>query len=298
MTKFTKIFTPFKQWLTNDTVFSAVTIEHYLRITKNFLNYLDSLRLARLNDVDAELVKQFAYFNTEKKRYAPASINVRLGALNCFFSWAYEHRFCRENPLLSYKKAQIKPKPLTKKEGRAITHTPVILSFAQQEKLYKLPLEKDFIAIRNLCIVLLILSSALFIEEVIDLSPEMLSFNNRLIVLKGDIPRKRKTPMNTQCYKACKKWLAIRQKLLDDTNSPFLFFTQQFKPLTRRHLYHIVADTLTAAGIQLEHMGPEVLRQTAICNLLKHYLIGDVKEFTGISFEQLEKYQALINSNV
>ncbi len=296
MSTYSKVYNQYQKWLTENTVFAVHTTEAYLRIIKNFILYLEGSNLMRLNDVDKDIVVRFSHFNSSKKRYAPASINLRLAALNCFFSWTYEKEYSRENPLINYKRSKIVPKPLSTTEKGKNNSTSVILLPFEQEQLIKHGIDDSFVAVRNKCIVLTILASALFIEEVIDLTPEFLDLKRGYIDIAGEDKRERRISIDLAiCQEACQAWLAIRKKALADIKLPYLFFTEQLQPLTRRRLYKIVSDYVLEAGIQSKRSGPEVLRLTAICNMLEKYSIQDVQLYSGLkTLNQLGKYQQLI----
>lgn len=295
MSNYSKIYHLYQIWLTEKTTFAEKTIASYLRIAKNFLFYLESLNLLRLNDVDDSLIMQFSHFTFDKRPYAPAFINVRLAALNCFFTWAYEERYCRENPLLSYKKSKIVPKSIKKLVIESTSST-IILNSTEQALLFNYEVDPNFIEIRNKCIAVLILASGLFIDEVITLPLDALSLRQGCINVFDEKNHERKVPINLDiCRSACQVWLKARKSILASIEFPSLFFTRQIKPLTRRMLYKIVSEYMLKANIQKSHNGPEVLRQTAICNLLKKYTLEEVKNYTGIkTLSQLEKYLPLI----
>ena len=59
-------------------------------------------------------------------------------------------------------------------------------------------------------------------------------------------------------------------------------------------LYKMVAQTLEEAGIHKAHLGPDMLRQTAICQLLKAYPPGTVKQLTGL--KNIDHYQLALKN--
>ena len=292
-TIYPKIINHYEQWLANQFHLTEVTIANYGRWSRYFLNYLSAFNLPRLNDVDNDIVHQFIHFRKDKrtgviKPYAQASIKSRLTALDLFFTWAYSEGHCRENPILRYKKSQLKNKPLIKREK--VEAPIVVLTAKEQKKLKQLKTEGDYTQIRDKCIVLTILASALFAEELITLPIKDFHLNKGYLTLSRDHKPKRKVPLDLLlCEDACYAWLKIRKDLLGKAKQPLLFFNQSLQPLSKRMLYKIASEILAGAHIEKTHCGPDMLRQSAICNLLEKNTLEEVEKITGI--KNLEHYR-------
>lgn len=294
MTNFQLILKRYQKWLNDQTHYTEITIVNYFRWVTYFLDHLSAFNCIKLNDVDNDMIYRFIHVRKNKKTgkiqpYAKASIKARLAALDLFFTWAFEKGYCRENPSLRYKKWQLKGKVLAK-EKVLPENNRVVLSVKEQQLLKQLDTEGDDIRIRNRSIVLTILASALFAEELITLPFNQLNLNKGYLKIE-----RRQIPLDLPlCYEACQAWFTVRKKLLGNIKQPLVFFNQSLQPLSKRMLYKIVAQTLEEAGIRKAHQGPDILRQTAICRLLKTYPPDTVKQLTGL--KSLDPYQLILNN--
>ena len=295
MEKYTNLHKIFKKWLVKKTIYSPVTMSDYLRIVKNFLFYLDSFNVHNLNEVNTDLLIAFLQMR-KNKPYSTSYINLRLAALSMFFNWAYTKRYCTQNPIIVYKRSKIDTKRLIDDEVSREIPSPVLLSLDEQQIIFNAKADESFASIRNKCIVELILASGLYAEEVTHLTLESLHLKEGYIDIPGEDEQSRRTPLQLLiCKESCSKWLKMRRELLLDkaADLPLLFFTQQLTPLTKRMLYKITSQMMNSLNIDKKRIGPEILRQTAICNMLRNgWAFEDVQKYTGIkTLAILEKYR-------
>jgi len=196
---------------------------------------------------------------------------------------------------LEYKKAQLNRTILAADDDGAENASPIILLQPhEQEKLVSMTAENEFAAIRNKCIVELILASALYANEVICLHLAELNLKISYVDVI-DSKHDRRVALNMDiCEQSCKAWLKLRKKTLSgNDNCSFLFCTKNFEQLSKRRLYEIVSQYLLKAGVVKEHLGADVLRQTAICNMfMMDKTLEEVQQATGIqTLARLEKYR-------
>lgn len=92
--------------------------------------------------------------------------------------------------------------------------------------------------------------------------------------------QRRDLQLSEQASAALRDWLAVRNDTLEKGHPEALvvpelvFFTERRKPLSRRVLFHLTSKLITAACQELgqelpRHLGPLVLRNTAILHWLK-----------------------------
>lgn len=296
MNTYQKICLAFKDWMLEKGGHAELTQYFYLRIIHSFLNYLENFNVLRLNDVDPDFLSQFIQFRNNTL-YSASSIKSRVAALDLFFSWAYQKRYCLQNPVLSYKKAKIKSKPLEEKAPKSDQPVPTsILSFKEQQILANLKVGSDFLEIRDKSIVLLLLASGLFAEEMRTLSWHDFHLEKGYLDVRGKNKRERRVNIQLAlCQKIIKQWLKVRAQILAGNEHPMLFFTQTLRPLSKRVLYRIVSEYMAKAGIHRNPTGADVLRQTAICNMFKSkYSLEEIQRNTGIdTLTTLANYQQI-----
>jgi len=292
-TNYNKLFSLFKDWLKNQK-YSDSTKETYLRACEKFLLYLDEFDIRNIKDVDRGLLLKF-FTKRGDKLYAQKYISMRQSALNVFYAWAYNNRYCQTNPMLDYQKAKIKTKSYPEKvAGKPDELT--VLTPEEQQMLLKAAANDDFVTTRNKCIISLVLATALYAEEVINLRIDDLDLNSKksYINICNKTNKKRRVPIDLRaCKLACQDWLETRTNTLHNRKSNLLFFTDTtMRSITKRTLHRIVSKSILDAGIDKEHLGPEVLRQTAIANMLSSgKTIEEVQTITGIkTLKYIQKY--------
>lgn len=299
MPDFDKIYALYQKWVLRNLPLSKFAIVNYLRIAKNCLSYFDNFGISSLKDIEQGVFEEFLYA-TNGVRYSISHITLRKVALNHFFSWAYDNGYCYQNPVATVKINMLNAKRSGLKTAEKNSSI-IFLSKREQALLLKKSVHNDFVSIRNKCILTLALSSGLFAEEIIGLSIDNLNLKQGYVEIKGDERRERRAVLDLSiCKKACGAWLSTRKKLLNNAHqkTSTLFFTQQFKPLTRRMLHLIISEQMIDAGIAKERLGAETLRQTAICNLFKRGLpLEEVQKYTGVkTLARLEEYRKAIIS--
>lgn len=291
---YNKLFLLFHGWLKNQE-YSYNTKETYLQVCKKFLLYLDGFDVLNIKDVNKELLLRFLTLRGDKP-YAQNYISMRQSALNVFYAWAYNNKYCQINPMLDYRKSKISTKPYPKK----VTENPdeiTILTPEEQQVLLNVATSDNFITTRNKCIISIILAAALYAEEVINLLINDTDLEQGYVDIRNKKNKKRRVLINLRaCKLACQDWLGVRANTLRNRKSNLLFFTDDIRPITKRTLYRIVSKAMIDGGIDKEHLGPEVLRQTAIANMLSSgKTIEEVQAITGIkTLRNIQKYYPTI----
>lgn len=168
----------------------------------------------------------------------------------------------------------------------------VILTPKEQEALLNAKGKDSFTSARNRLVIALILTTALYAEEVIGLLVKDIDLKSGYIIIHNK-KGKRRVQINSQVCKACQGWLTIRASTLRVPKTPFLFLTDKAKSITKRELHRIISKSMIEADIDKEHLGPEVLRQTAIFNMLNSgKTIEEVQAITGIkTLKNIQRYQ-------
>ena len=314
-----KILDQFSNWIERSR-YSKTSGINYVSVIKNMVSYMKSFNVHHLNDASLDLILKFVCFRGNKK-YAANFIEYRKSVLYLFYKWAYSKGYCRNNPIIEHRKLKLNRKASLHDKNNTIFSSKEMLSPEEQEKLISFKVDnEDPLAVRNKCIVLLILASALYAEEAtallktsLNLSVGYLSITDKTNENKkrGKKEKKEKKEnaekskefgrINTRivqldlklCKQSCLNWLAIRDNMLKKNNCPELFFTRRFTPITKRMLYKIVSEFLQAAGITKTHLGAELLRQTAICNMVRRGLsLEEIQANIGFSnLRSIDKYR-------
>jgi site-specific recombinase XerD len=290
------VFSQFSEWLSNQVCYSINTRKPYLRIIKSFLDYLENFNVNALKDVDKELLLKFIISRGDNN-YAKAYVRLRESALDLFFAWANKYKYCQNNPIIDHRKAKLNVRPFPKKPTGAKAQTVTILTAEEQRRLLNIitgvsKASDAFTTVRDKCIIILILTTALYAEELIHLLVSDMDLENDHISILSRQNKERRVPINIQARLACNEWLTASAKILNRETQSTLFLTEHSNPITKRHLYRIVSNAMRNAGIDKNHLGPEVLRQTAIYEMFRNGLsLEEVQKATGITtLANLKKY--------
>jgi site-specific recombinase XerD len=290
---YTKILEQFSTYIAHNLNFSGRTKFNYPKIVEYYLNYLEAFNIECLSHAEYGMMIKFAKFRGDKK-YAAAYVNLRLSALKTFYTWAYKNHICNNHLILEYKKSRLNNSLLSVEEKNENSAPIISLQPEEQEMLLNVVIENEFTVVRNKCIVELILASAISAAEVVCAPFTALNLKKGYIDIV-DTNRERRVVLDTSiCLQSCDKWLKFRKNALPSKNHcPFLFFTKNFEQLTKRMLYNIVSQYLLKTGVVKEHLGADILRQTAICNMFRNQqTLEEVQKATGIqTLLRLEKYR-------
>ena len=120
---------------------------------------------------------------------------------------------------------------------------------------------------RDKAIITLVISTGLFMNEIIELKPTDIDWENRILKLTGD--RARELPLNDQAYTALAAWTKDRP----DTPAKQFFLTTKgkVKALSARTVNHIITKYSHAAGLN-KQVNAYTLRSTFAVNLFTQVL--------------------------
>jgi len=141
---------------------------------------------------------------------------------------------------------------------------------------------------RDRAIVILFLSTGLFLKEVIALQVSDIHWTKRTLTVTGK--RHRELPLNDETYNALAEWNSRRPK----TPVPYFFLTEKskVKELSERGLDHLLRRYGIEAGFQ-KSISAQVLRGSFAVRLFEQGLsLKEASQILGITdFESLKKYQ-------
>lgn len=176
----------------------------------------------------------------------------------------------------------------------ALAHLRLIgLTSHEQKRLRSHPVTaEDMWAIRNRCVVTLLLASGLGIEELMGLTNQDVQLSAGYLEVRSEHPKARRVYVDVDlCRQDYESWLALHP--LNTQPAFFVFITRRLTPLSVRLVYHIVSQYLTAAGIRKKNrLGANLLRQTAILNAVhKGATLEELRDNFGIqTYEHLKAY--------
>lgn len=297
------IFTRYQNWLKENCrgTYSNITLLAYLKTVEKFLFYLENNKIVRLNDIELDKLHHFVKVKNKQqnKLYATGTQKVRMAALNLFFTWAYEYKYCRFNPVLTFKIDTLQKQFYEKRNKLDQKEEVSILTQHEMHLLLKTTVDNNnFIDIRNAAIVALILASGLYAHEITTLPINAVNTRKNELTLIDEAGNNRIIPLDTIIYlHPCQEWLAIRKNFLQKNEHHLFFFTKDLLPISQRNLHKIISQQLEQAGIRKGQKGGDILRQTAVVAKLAQ---GSSVEETMLmtetkSMSTMERYLNLVN---
>lgn len=252
----------FRQFLI-DAGKSERTISGYLADLEIFSRWFQQtngeiLSPDNLTPTDVREYKQYL-LNLQKAK--AATINRHLAAIRSYATWAKNTGGAVYNPADGIKgvsQQKHAPKWLDRKEQAAVFREAERRIQAAKTETAKRQ------AIRDHCILTVLLNTGLRVSELVALEIEDITFSERkgeLLVRAGKGTKERTIPLNDSCRKAIKAWYSVRP--MDKENR---VFTTQRGPATTKAIQTILENIGEAAHV--ENMTPHVARHTFAKNLI------------------------------
>jgi site-specific recombinase XerD len=295
MNTYLTLYENFSDWFEIQSMgLAKKTIKQYLFIVKSLVRFLENFHVRTLNDLSPDIFSKFIQIKPNKNLYSVSSVIQRIAALDIFFAWAIENKWIYENnnPVIYYKKMKIQPRRFD-----AIfnpKNIPANILTPQEQNILICSVDRQEIpSVRDHCIALMILGTGLFAEEITTLKMGAIDFNRGYLIIHKDSEKERRVDIDlTICGNVCKRWNNERKQIPAAATNQFYFINRNGKQIEPNRLYEIVSKLLIKSGIQKSQMGPDLLRQTAIFNMLRNgSTVEEVKKLTGITTStHVEKY--------
>lgn len=235
-----------------------------------------------LGDADAELVERWIA-HLHEASYAPASIQRKLSVLSAFFSYCERRKAIPRSPmaLVQYRPRQTPRPPRTLSRAdtwRLLAHARSLVP-ADYAETRRCSL-RGFIALRNLALLDLLLSTGLRVGEASMLDTTDYSLDEHAVRVQGKGGRHRLAfvvvPYSREIHK---RYLALRDRV--DARTQALFPNSRGQRFSTRGIRRMVLCRARDAGV-LTRVTPHMLRHTAATQLLRNGVdLRIVQEFLG-----------------
>ena len=265
----------FITYIESERRYSKLTCDNYRRDLTLFAEWMVSQRATEQFDataVTAEDVRDYIIFRIDTARLKPASINREISTLRSFF------RFLR--------KIEVVRNDIMKKIG-SLKAPKVLPVFVPETKLDGLLDEVEqqswaveFRAQRSAVIISLLYGCGIRLAELLGI--ELQHISNGALKVHGKGDKQRIIPLQTELIARIDRYTTLcRENGLTMENNSKLIIGTTGKPLSRVTVQRIVAQELSAAGIQ-GRKSPHVLRHTFATQLLaKGAGMREIQELMG-----------------
>jgi len=208
-------------------------------------------------------IRAYRHYLEAVEERAPATVNRRLQALRKFCQFAVQSGWMSANPTLEVtllpEPEVLPPRTLTADEKHALLQA---VQSARQR-----------FAKRDRAILELLLAAGLRVSEITGLKVEHITLEDQggfITVEGGNSSGSRQIPLNAEVCQTLREYLTDRPA---DSQSPFLFLSQQGRPISTRSIQRLVAVYARAAG--LEDVTAYTLRHTCAAGWIQ--AMGDRK---------------------
>jgi site-specific recombinase XerD len=254
---------------------SKATVEKYLRDIRTFITFAGEECM-----IDKDTVIAYKTYLLEK--YAPASVNSMLAAINSFF---------KENGWYDCVVKAIKiQKEALRSENKELTREEYyrLLQAAKRRENRRL-----YMVIQTIC------STGIRVSELEYITVEALHTRRAVVSLKG------KTRMVILPIELCRE---LKQYVKErDIKSGAIFVTRSGKPMNRSNIWKEMKELCESAGVDKEKVFPHNLRHLFACtyyqlnkdithlaDILGHSNINTTRIYTLVSGEEQEKQISML----
>ena len=268
------------------------TLDAYGRDLARYLDYLESQKIAALENISAAVVLRFLS-HLKDVGLSPRSRARALAALRTFHKFLVREKITQDNPTDQV----VSPKSLT-----ALPHT---LAPLDVESLLSSPKGESPLAWRDRAMLEIIYATGLRVSELVSLKLSDLQMDVGYLTAFGKRSKQRIVPLGESAVAALQEYLQNgRPGLEKQKGSHFLFLNRSGEGLTRQGFWKIIKRRALEAGIS-QSITPHTMRHSFATHLLEngadlrsvqamlgHADISTTQIYTHVTRERLRKMHA------
>ena len=258
---------------------SPKTVKHYSRC----LGLFERFQSPKNPDISAVSVSDCKayYIHLSSRNVSSVTVQTYIRALRAFLSWCYLEGYIPENIPKKFR--------LPKAQKKKID----ILTDSEVEQLFRCLSGRDFISIRNYCIVALMIDSGLRLNEVVTIRRDKIHIAEGYAIVNGKGNKERFVPLGLNSKRALLRYCAIVPNKEKETP---LFVKDTLIPIKESTVKQLFRKLKSRSGIPRLH--PHLLRHTFATRYIERG--GDIYSLQSIlghtSLEMVKKYVHLIPS--
>ena len=258
---------------------SPKTQKHYFRCLGLFERF-QSPKNPDISAVSVSDCKSY-YIHLSNRNVSSVTVQTYIRALRAFLSWCYLEGYISENIPKKFR--------LPKAQKKKID----ILTDSEVEQLFRCLSGRDFISIRNYCIVALMIDSGLRLNEVVTIRRDKIHIAEGYAIVNGKGNKERFVPLGLNSKRALLRYCAIVPNKEKETP---LFVKDTLIPIKESTVKQLFRKLKSRSGIPRLH--PHLLRHTFATRYIERG--GDIYSLQSIlghtSLEMVKKYVHLIPS--
>lgn len=258
---------------------SPKTVKHYSRCLGLFERF-QSPKNPNISAVSVSDCKTY-YIHLSSRNVSSVTVQTYIRALRAFLSWCYLEGYIPENIPKKFR--------LPKAQKKKID----ILTDSEVERLFHCLSGRDFISIRNYCIVALMLDSGLRLNEVVTIRRDKIHIAEGYAIVNGKGNKERFVPLGLNSKRALLRYCSIVPN--EEKETP-LFVKDTLIPIKESTVKQLFRKLKEQSEIPRLH--PHLLRHTFATRYIERG--GDIYSLQLIlghtSLEMVKKYVHLIPS--
>jgi integrase/recombinase XerD len=145
---------------------------------------------------------------------------------------------------------------------------PKFLISEEVERLLQSPDLSTDMGVRDKAMIEVLYATGVRVSELVSLRLSDVNLDLGVLITLGKGSKERTVPMGQSAIKWTRRYLAVRQKLLNKKDSQYLFVTSKGQPLTRQAFWKLIVSYGEKANIG--HITPHLLRHSFATHLLEN----------------------------
>ena len=281
------LLTKFIEYLKYERHYSPNTIIAYDDNISKFLEYLDSIKINDIKDVEYNNIRK--YINElYNENYTAKSICRHISSLRSFFKYLLNNSYIKNNPMTLITNPKIEKK------------LPKYINYEDIEKILNYPDLKTNIGIRDTLILELLYVTGIRVSELTNIKLNDININDKTINIIGKGNKERIVMYGTRCQNLLDKYLKIRPNYIKEPID-YLILSKRGKQINTREIRKIINDISASCHFDM-NISPHTFRHTfathmlnegadlrSVQKLLGHENLSTTTIYTHLSNEKLRK---------
>lgn len=278
-----KLINHFINYFENELNYSKNTIKSYQKDLEIFKTFVKD---TNINKIDYNYIREYLSYLYEKN-YSKTSIARNISTLRSFFKYLYSENIIKDNPLVLISNPKLDKK------------LPKVLNYQELENLLLTPDINTPIGLRDACILELLYSTGIRVNELTNIKINDINFTEKKILILGKGNKERYVLFGNLCLKKINDYLRNGRTYLDKDNNQYLFLNKKGKKISDRTIRTMIDTMCNKASIKM-HISPHTLRHTfathmlnegadlkTVQELLGHENLSTTQIYTHVSNEYL-----------
>ena len=230
------------------------TVEAYRRDVRHFLSYIQSENLPIEKIGKAELV---SYVQQLYENLVPRSIVRKIVSLRSFFRYLLLDGYLESDPAETLETPNI------------WQSLPEFLKEEEVELLLTAPNLNSPYGLRDRAMLEMLYATGLRVTELVRIRVDEINFEGGFVRTLGKGAKERIVPLGDSAARFLGMYISRSRKRFLRNSSPFLFLTQQGRPMTRQYFWMMIKKYGGQVGVK-KKITPHILRHSFATHLLDH----------------------------